>query len=30
VIAERAQFKMTDHALTIYGWCIDCQKHMET
>lgn len=25
VIAERAQFKMTDHALTIYGWCIDCQ-----
>ena len=26
VIAERAQFKMTDHALTIYGWCVDCQK----
>jgi len=25
VIAERARFKMTDHALTIYGWCVDCQ-----
>jgi len=24
-IAERVQFKMTDHALTIYGWCVDCQ-----
>ena len=26
VIADRVQFKMTDHALTIYGWCVDCQK----
>lgn len=27
VIAEEAQFKMTDHALTIYGYCINCQEH---
>ncbi|WP_133130895.1 ferric iron uptake transcriptional regulator [Legionella yabuuchiae] len=26
MIAERAQFKMTDHALNIYGLCADCQK----
>lgn len=25
-IAERAHFKMTDHALNIYGLCPDCQK----
>lgn len=25
MIAERAQFKMTDHALTIYGLCQTCQ-----
>ena len=25
MIAERAQFKMTDHALNIYGLCPDCQ-----
>jgi Fur family transcriptional regulator, ferric uptake regulator len=25
VIAERAQFKMTDHALNIYGICPQCQ-----
>ena len=24
-IAKRAKFKMTDHALTIYGWCAACQ-----
>lgn len=24
-IAEKAQFKMTDHSLNIYGLCIDCQ-----
>ena len=27
VIAKRAGFQMTDHALTIYGWCVDCQEH---
>ncbi|GGI83932.1 ferric iron uptake transcriptional regulator [Legionella impletisoli] len=26
MIAERAQFKMTDHSLNIYGLCVDCQK----
>ena len=26
LIAEKAQFKMTDHALNIYGLCPDCQK----
>ena len=26
MIAERANFKMTDHALNIYGLCKDCQK----
>jgi Fur family ferric uptake transcriptional regulator len=26
MIAENAQFKMTDHALNIYGLCPDCQK----
>jgi Fur family ferric uptake transcriptional regulator len=26
MIAERARFKMTDHALTIYGLCPDCTK----
>ena len=25
MIAERAQFKMTDHALNIYGLCASCQ-----
>ena len=25
-IAKRAKFKMTDHALTIYGWCAACQQ----
>lgn len=25
-IAEKAHFKMTDHALNIYGLCPDCQK----
>jgi Fur family ferric uptake transcriptional regulator len=25
LIAEKAKFKMTDHALTIYGLCPDCQ-----
>jgi Fur family ferric uptake transcriptional regulator len=25
MIAERAQFKMTDHALNIYGLCAACQ-----
>lgn len=25
MIAERSQFKMTDHALTIYGLCFVCQ-----
>jgi Fur family transcriptional regulator, ferric uptake regulator len=25
-IAKRAKFKMTDHALTIYGWCDACQR----
>ena len=25
MIAESAQFKMTDHALTIYGLCKNCQ-----
>lgn len=25
MIAERAHFKMTDHALNIYGLCPDCQ-----
>lgn len=25
IIAEKAKFKMTDHALTIYGLCNDCQ-----
>lgn len=25
MIAEQAQFKMTDHALNIYGLCADCQ-----
>lgn len=24
-IAKQANFKMTSHALTIYGWCADCQ-----
>jgi len=24
-IAEKVQFKMTDHSLNIYGLCIDCQ-----
>lgn len=24
MIAERARFKMTDHALNIYGFCPDC------
>jgi len=24
-IAERAKFKMTDHALNIYGLCVECQ-----
>ncbi len=24
-IAKQANFKMTDHALTIYGWCGQCQ-----
>ncbi len=24
MVAERAQFKMTDHALNIYGLCPDC------
>lgn len=27
LIALAAQFKMTDHALTIYGICLDCQKN---
>ncbi|KTC66854.1 ferric uptake regulation protein [Legionella birminghamensis] len=26
LIAERAHFKMTDHALNIYGLCPNCQK----
>ncbi len=26
MIADNAQFKMTDHALNIYGLCPDCQK----
>lgn len=26
MIAEQSGFKMTDHALTIYGLCPDCQK----
>eukprot|EP01012_Entosiphon_sulcatum_P066781 TRINITY_DN96171_c0_g1_i1.p1 TRINITY_DN96171_c0_g1~~TRINITY_DN96171_c0_g1_i1.p1 ORF type:complete len:133 (-),score=8.15 TRINITY_DN96171_c0_g1_i1:68-439(-) len=26
IIAEKAQFKMTDHALNIYGLCPECQK----
>lgn len=26
IIAEQAQFKMTDHSLTIYGICKDCAK----
>ena len=26
MIAERVQFKMTDHALNIYGLCLNCQK----
>lgn len=26
MIAEKAQFKMTDHALNIYGLCPDCQE----
>jgi Fur family transcriptional regulator, ferric uptake regulator len=26
LIAKRANFKMTDHALNIYGLCPDCQK----
>ena len=26
LIAERAQFKMTDHALNIYGFCRSCQS----
>lgn len=26
MIAERAQFKMTDHALNIYGLCAACQR----
>ncbi|MGQ3891812.1 ferric iron uptake transcriptional regulator [Legionella sp. CNM-4043-24] len=26
LIAEQARFRMTDHALTIYGLCPDCQK----
>jgi Fur family transcriptional regulator, ferric uptake regulator len=26
LIAERANFKMTDHDLNIYGLCPDCQK----
>jgi Fur family ferric uptake transcriptional regulator len=26
LIAKRARFKMTDHALNIYGLCPDCQK----
>lgn len=25
MIAKKAQFKMTDHALTIYGLCPECQ-----
>lgn len=25
-IAKEANFKMTDHNLTIYGWCQKCQK----
>lgn len=25
LIAERANFKMTDHALNIYGLCLNCQ-----
>ncbi|MBA2711698.1 MAG: ferric iron uptake transcriptional regulator [Tatlockia sp.] len=27
MIATRANFKMTDHALNIYGLCPDCQKN---
>ncbi|MCH9689415.1 MAG: ferric iron uptake transcriptional regulator [Gammaproteobacteria bacterium] len=26
MIAKREQFKMTSHALTIYGWCHACQE----
>ena len=26
MIAAREQFKMTSHALTIYGWCYACQE----
>jgi len=26
MIARRSHFKMTDHALTIYGLCPECQK----
>lgn len=26
MIAKREQFKMTSHALTIYGWCHTCQE----
>jgi len=29
MIAEQANFKMTDHALNIYGLCPDCQKSEE-
>jgi Fur family ferric uptake transcriptional regulator len=25
-IAQRLQFKLTDHALCLYGVCIDCQQ----
>lgn len=29
IIAEKVDFKMTDHALTIYGLCSDCQKKVK-
>ena len=29
MIAERAQFKMTDHALNIYGLCPACQEDID-
>ena len=30
IIAEQSQFKMTDHALNIYGICADCQAKKKT
>lgn len=30
MIAHKASFKMTDHALNIYGLCPDCQQIEET